>query len=113
MIPSLWAELNHFSPFEFEHPEEMEFNLMAQLDVAREIAGIPFRINSSHRPGDLLSHGKGMAVDIECLTSRNRFHIVQALLMVGFTRIGVYDRHIHADIDPSLPQDVMWWGRSK
>jgi len=36
-----------------------------------------------------------------------------ALLQAGFRRIGIYDKHIHADIDKTLPQDVMWWGVSK
>ena len=39
--------------------------------------------------------------------------IISGALLAGFRRIGVYDRHVHLDVDEKLPQDVMWWGVSK
>ena len=34
--------------------------------------------------------------------------IVQALLTAGFTRIGIASTFIHADDDPSKPQNLIW-----
>ena len=49
-----------------------------------------------------------MALDIRCNTSVNRFKIVRALMDNYCTRIGVGKTFIHADFDPTLPQEVMW-----
>jgi zinc D-Ala-D-Ala carboxypeptidase len=61
---------------------------------------------------DASAHIKGVAVDLACASSRNRMKMVSALIVAGFKRIGVYDRHLHADCDPDLPQEVMWVGKS-
>lgn len=96
-------------------------HLVERLDNARSIAGIPFIITSGKRnPSDNLaaggvqdsSHLKGLAVDLVCASGVHRFSMVSALLAAGFFRIGIYDAHIHADIDPSLPQNVIWTGKS-
>jgi hypothetical protein len=100
----------HFTDAE---AEGLDPALVEKLDVAREIAGVPFVITSGLRPGDEKSHGRGKAVDIGCVSSRDRMKIVHALIIVGFRRIGVYDKHVHADVDDLLPQDVLWWGVSK
>ena len=88
------------------------------LDDAREIAGIPFFITEGKISEQTVhvehsAHFKGAAVDIRCWDSWSRFKIVNALLEAGFERIGIYDRHIHADIDEYLPQMVIWVGTSK
>lgn len=44
--------------------------------------------------------------------SRARYLIVRGALGAGFTRIGVYDRHVHLDCDPDLPPRVLWEGVS-
>lgn len=107
MIP-----LAHFTADEFSAPESMRAGFLRKLDQAREIAGVPFKITSSFRDGDLGAHGRGYAVDVRCRTSRARFHILRGAIEAGFRRIGVYDRHIHLDDDPSLPDAVVWWGMS-
>jgi len=97
--------------------ENMDVDFLAKLDEAREYANIPFIINSAYRsPEDNAavggkpnsSHIKGLAVDIRARDSRTRFLIVDALLAVGFTRIGIADRFIHVDSDVDKSQNVIW-----
>jgi hypothetical protein len=91
----------------------MSGDLLLKLDNARELAGIPFVITSAFRANSTTSHGRGTGVDIRAHTSRNRFLIVQAALDVGFERIGVYDRHVHVDVDEESAQKVLWIGKSQ
>lgn len=93
--------------------------LLELLDRARDIAGIPFVINSAFRTKEyeikkcrtgLSSHCKGLAVDIKCNDSIDRFLIIKSLIDVGFTRLGIYETFIHADIDVSKP-DCIWYGK--
>lgn len=94
------------------HPSTLE-----KLDFARTIANIPFIITSGYRceahneavgGKSNSAHTRGRAADIKATDSRSRFLIVEALLAAGFTRIGVAKTFIHADDDPTLPQEVMW-----
>lgn len=108
----------------FFKPEEIEgldLELVAKLDWARGRSGIPFIITSGKRTPeeneramgvDASAHIKGLAVDLRCNNSQDRYKMVQALLLAGFKRLGVYNAHIHADSDPDLPQDVCWIGVS-
>jgi hypothetical protein len=111
-------ELDHFGPEEFDEPDKMESQLLLALDETRRKAGLPIWVTSSYRAGDTKAHGRGWAVDVsdnregKPCNSAWRFAVVRALLGSGFRRIGVYDRHLHADMDPDLPQSVMWWGTS-
>ena len=100
--------------------KEIETNMSKEflfvLDEAREIAGIPFIINSAYRSPEhplsiknpSSSHIKGLAVDIKATDSKTRFKIVQALITVGFTRIGIADTFIHVDLDLDKTQNVIW-----
>jgi uncharacterized protein YcbK (DUF882 family) len=78
---------------------------------------VPFKINSGYRTAGhnrkvggvkASSHTLGLAADIHCTDSRNRAHIVSALMEVGFNRIGIAPTFIHVDNDPSKPEDVIW-----
>lgn len=88
--------------------EKMDIDFLLRLDKAREIAGLPFIINSAYRSVDwekirgrsgYSSHCKGLAVDISCKCSYDRLIIVKALIEAGFNRIGVYDTFVHVDDD--------------
>ena len=57
---------------------------------------------------DNSAHLGGWAADIKCDNSTYRFHLVAALIEVGFKRIGKYDDFIHADIDPAKHKPVIW-----
>jgi hypothetical protein len=94
----------------------MDASFIAMLDLARETAGVPFKITSDFRVGDAKCHGRGKAVDIACTDSRSRYAILAALVGVGFKRIGIYDRHIHVDFcteAEGFPRPRCWWGESR
>jgi len=94
--------------------------LVALLDKARDISGVPFSISSGLRTAsqntsaggvENSAHLLGKAVDIHCPSSVNRLKMVSALLQVGFKRLGIGKDFIHADIGNSsdnLPENVMW-----
>ena len=112
----------HFSDKEFICQgincfDKMNKDLIEMLNMARELAGVPFVINSSWRDVETnrmaggkpnSAHLRGNAVDIACTTSQRRMRILDALIIAGFNRIGVGKTFIHADIDELLPQDVIW-----
>ena len=87
---------------------QISSDLVYLLDKARNLAGIPFRINCGYRckkhnkeVGGVedSSHCKGLAVDISADGDVSRFRIVEALLNVGFKRVLLYSTFIHCDID--------------
>jgi hypothetical protein len=97
----------------------MEAAFLEALDDARDIANIPFNINSGYRcpkynadpdvgSEKTSSHPKGYAVDIACPHSRPRFLIIEALLQAGITRIGIDKDFIYADGDPDKAPEVIW-----
>lgn len=97
----------------------MKASTLRKLDLAREIAEVPFVIHSGYRtpahnarvggvPNS--SHIKGHAVDIAASDSMVRMRVVMACLRAGFPRIGIYATFIHVDDDPTLPQGAMWVG---
>ena len=97
--------------------QDMKQTTMSKLDTAREIAGIPFVLNSAFRSSahdrsrgrsGTGAHTLGRAVDIRCNTDRNRFLILEALLKAGFHRIGVSKTFIHADDSQGHSQDIVW-----
>lgn len=97
--------------------EDMDEAFMLSLDAARQIAGIPFVINSAYRTVDYekskgrdgtSAHTKGLAVDIACEGSRQRFIILDALRRAGFHRIGIGRAFLHVDGDESKDQRVIW-----
>jgi hypothetical protein len=114
-----WDNSPHFAKQEFKHPDKISQDLLTKLNYARQQAGVPFYITSDYREGDQGAHGEGLAVDISDnlqgynVSSRWRYHVVRGLLGAGFSRIGIYDRHVHADVSASRDQDVIWWAQSK
>ncbi len=99
--------------------EGLERELVDKLGIAESLMhpakGEYFEITSGYREGDPRTHGKGLAVDIAVVNARQRFRIVRALIRAGFNRIGVYDRHIHADVaaDDDSPHSTLWIGESQ
>jgi len=96
--------------------DNMDVYFLAKLDEAREYANIPFIINSAYRSpkhpesikNPTSSHIKGLAVDIKANDSRQRFLILDALIQVGFNRIGIAGTFIHVDLDLDKSQNVIW-----
>ena len=93
--------------------------LVEMLDEARGAAGVPFVITSGLRtPAENVAcggapdsaHLRGLAVDLRAEDSHVRSSVVRALYRAGFRRLELCPRHVHADVDPSLPQDVLVLG---
>lgn len=112
---------NHFKNSEFScnccSKTVINQELFDKLNQAREIAGIPFVLNSAYRcekhnkavgGSSTSSHIKGLAVDIKADTGHKTFVILDALLKVGFTRIGIAETFIHVDVDKEKTQNTIW-----
>jgi len=114
---------NYFTERDFDRANprcklsDMQEHFMKKLDAARDIAGVPFIINSAYRTKEhelkqgrdgTSSHCKGIAVDIRAGNSVARFRILTGLMRAGFTRIGIYGSFIHVDLDYEKDQDVAW-----
>ena len=116
-------KMNFFTLNEFESPDlpgsgnKMDQEFLRKIDKAREIANIPFKINSGYRTqkhnlkvGGVFasSHKKGLAADISTKGSDQKFIILDALMKVGFTRFGIGSTFIHVDQDTEKSQNVIW-----
>ena len=115
--------MRYFKLEEFDSPDEvgsgekMSEELLAMLDAVRKKFGKPIKINSGYRtiahnkkvggkPSS--SHLKGLAADISCKNSADRFKLEGILREDGFNRIGVAGTFIHIDIDKNKSPDVLW-----
>ncbi len=112
---------NYFKASEFAckccGENKMQQSTIDRLIKAREIAGIPFIINSGYRCEKRNAevggksegaHTTGHAIDIKIVDSRPRFIILDALIKAGFTRLGIAKTFIHADDDLTKDQQVIW-----
>lgn len=113
--------MSRFVYFSDEEAKGLDPELVSMLDLARGKSGIPFTITSGKRNAsdnkktggvEDSSHLSGKAVDLRCSEGTDRFKMVSTLLAVGFTRLGIYDKHVHCDIDQSKDQNVIWIGIS-
>ena len=121
--------LKYFTLEEFSCPTlpnsgvNMDSGFLQKLELAREISGIPFVVNSGYRTQEhhnaiykklgkeptKSAHLIGKAADIHCTDSKSRFIIISALLDAGFTRIGIADTFIHCDTaEKGKAQQVIW-----
>lgn len=84
----------------------MSDKFMQRLERCRELADIPFILNSafrsmawesSHGRSGASMHTLGRAVDIRCYSNQDRLKIISAALECGFVRIGIGPNFIHLD----------------
>ncbi len=96
---------------------DMSSKTLVMLDKARNIAGIPFVLNSAYRSVEYeltrgrdgtSAHTTGKAVDIRAINGRQRWLVISALIEAGFTRLGIGKGFIHADNDPEKDPKVVW-----
>ena len=97
--------------------QDMDQEFMNKLDKARELAGIPFIVNSAYRTVEhekkmkrdgKSAHTQKCAVDIKSLNGSSHWKIINAALKAGFNRIGVNQTFIHLDSSKTLPQNVIF-----
>ena len=115
--------MKYFNYEEFDSPDIqgsgqlMDPKLLEMIDEAREIYGKPIHVTSGYRTVEhnrrvggvkSSSHLKGLAIDVACVNSDDRFAMLSALLEVGFNRIGVAKTFIHVDIDKDKSPKVFW-----
>jgi len=125
---AIWADepgraFKNFKPYEFDSPDapgsgmNMRLSTLVMLQNARNIANIPFKINSGYRTiahnnkvngVKNSAHTRGYAVDI-ATTTATQTNIISALRAAGFKRIGIYKTFVHADNDPSKPTPATWY----
>ena len=118
-----WEQFAPLYRYEFDSPDEegsgnkMKPSFIQKLKEARDLAAVPFIINSGYRSKahnrkvggvESSSHLEGWAADIACTNSRHRAKILNAAIQVGFNRIGIANSFIHLDIDPNKPREVFW-----
>ena len=110
-----------FSAYEFQCPcgcgrSEMDSAFVRQLQCLRDLYG-PLKINSGFRcaehnravgGGPESSHLDGLAADINCRSSYDRFRLVSMAFLVGFARIGIGTDFVHVDTDPLKPRRLLW-----
>ncbi len=116
-------KFKYFTYDEFDCPslkgsgKKVSDELINMLDIVRKKYGKSITINSGYRtpehnekvggkPGS--SHIKGLAVDIACNNSTDRFKLTSILIDVGFKRVGMGSTFIHVDIDKNKSQNVLW-----
>lgn len=121
-----FPDLRHFAESEFDHADEMDEGFLRTLDAIRHVSEVPIRITSDFRTPEENEeiggfhdspHMRGRAVDLVPIpdTSLNRFKVIKAMLNLTMTRLGlgVYDRHLHFDLDRKLSRPHLWNGISK
>ncbi len=88
-----------------------------RLQIARKIYGRKIIITSGTRckiwnekqgGKENSAHLTGLATDLLCKRSRDRYFLNRALYKAGFKRIGVSGSFIHVDSDLGKPQNVQF-----
>lgn len=114
-------DLQYFKPEEFKRCSpacdimDMVPEFMYRLDLMRQFASIPIVINSAYRSFDYevkhgrpgtSSHTKGIAADIRCRDTKERYLLLAAAFYADIPRIGIGKNFIHVDIDTSKPSCI-------
>lgn len=111
--------MSNYKYFTDDEIKGLDLELCAMLDRARGLAGMPFTITCGLRTPDEnaalpesvkdSAHLTGNAVDLACADSSLRYAMIRGLILSGFSRIGIYSAHIHADNSTTLPPNVIWY----
>lgn len=111
-------EIKNFTASEFDCPSlkgsggNMRISTLEMLQKARDIYGLPMKINSGFRTAQRnklvggatnSAHLGGYAVDI---ASNDKADLLKALYAAGFRRFGIMANAIHVDNDPNKNNSV-------
>lgn len=129
------SPFTHFTFDEFDSPDEegsgkrhMSHEFIRKLDIARECAGFPFKIEKgggfrtfpyNKKVGGVKgsSHTKGLGADIDYKNQEQLEIMLKCLVKVGFTRFGIRWKgsgtSVHVDSDNSKPKYVIWGYKDK
>lgn len=123
--------ISNYKYFSDGEVEGLDKELCARLDMARDKAGVPFRITSGKRTPEQnarltgavsdSAHLTGLAVDLATGDDHTKNRMMYGLISSGLAdRIGEYfsvdptnpnrliPHHLHIDIDTTKPQQVTW-----
>ena len=133
--------MKYFKAAEFHCPDGsnlcMSQDFLGFLDLARDISGVPYKLNSACRSPEQnkeaggtedSAHLKGLAVDIAATNSRDRYRILVGMIIASLvrtgqivdgdaaiealtkdiTRFGIGDTFIHVDCDTTKDPEVIW-----
>jgi len=121
--------MKYFTTSEFDSPDKpgsgslMSKTIIEMLDDVRGKFGKPIVINSGYRTEEHnarvggkpktetskgSSHMYGLAADLSCTNSTDRYNLIFLLQQTGFQRIGVGSTFIHVDIDFDKAQSKIW-----
>lgn len=95
----------------------MQPHVMDSLQVLRTRIGRPLGISSGYRcpkhnkavRSTSTNHTGGWAVDIKCKAGGLRYDVLSEAPRLGFTRIGIHNDFIHLDMNPNMPQKIVWF----
>lgn len=97
--------------------------LVQRLELMRALYGGPIRVTSgvrcrwyNDRPKDQggaggepnSEHPLGEGTDLSCVTSRERWQMLEAAKQAGFRRLGIGRDFLHVGISADLGTDVLW-----
>ena len=119
----VWESKNIVEPkykyFSAKEVTGLDHEFVLLLDMARELAGVPFNINSGYRTvaknkavGGVAdsAHLTGLAVDIRARNGEETYKIISGAVSVGIPRIGINrkSQFVHLDIDTSKPSPTLY-----
>ena len=89
----------------------MDTEFMNKLNAARWLSGFPFIVGSGYRcekhnkavGSTSTNHTSGMAADIRCMDSFQRYQFIKSMIGAGMLGIGIGKDFIHCDVNRTRP----------
>lgn len=116
--------MNRWQYFTDTEVEGLLPDLVYKLDRMRAFLGVPIRLTETVAKGgshvENSAHEKGLAADGTIRSKKDtrpytldeQVTIAWAAGRAGFSRVGIYNRHFHVDIDGGKPSPAIWTGVS-
>lgn len=128
--------VTNFAPDEFrcrcgrpecDAPKDCHRLLRLYLDRMRDMLGVAIVVTSGNRCAEWNKRQGGqpdsehvnadgcLGADVACANSALRWRMLDAARHAGFTRIGVYPKHLHVGVGdmPRFPPNVVWVGATR